>query len=259
MGYGLPTKKRNNKNIQQTTKMKTAPIYSIEGEKIGEIELPPQFNEEFRPDLIKRAVLAIQNSKRQQYGSSPFAGKRASAELSKRRRKYRGCYGIGIARTPRKIISRRGTRFNWVGAFAPNTVGGRRAHPPKSSKQFIQKLNKKERRKALRSAISRANSIIIENKFEQLKKTSEVAKALKALSRATAERKSPPNSVAKKPLIISLKSRDCPLFKSAQNIAEIIEIKMVNTHMLAPGTNAGRMVIWIQNAIENMAKENLFT
>ena len=33
-------------------------IYSIEGKEVGKIELPRQFREEYRPDLIKRAVLA---------------------------------------------------------------------------------------------------------------------------------------------------------------------------------------------------------
>ena len=85
--------------------------------------------------LIKRAVLTLQNNKRQRYGANPEAGKKVSAALSKRRRKYRGSYGHGISRVPRKILSRRGTSMNWQGAFAPGTVGGRRAHPPKAEKK----------------------------------------------------------------------------------------------------------------------------
>src|SRR3989338_2841221 len=122
--------------------------------KTGEIELPSQFKEEFRPDLIYRSVLAIQSHKRQTYAASAKAGKRASAKLSRRRREYRGSYGFGISRVPRKIMSRRGSRMNWVGAFAPGTVGGRRAHPPKSEKIWSKKINKKENAKAIRSAIS---------------------------------------------------------------------------------------------------------
>ncbi|MFC2135964.1 50S ribosomal protein L4, partial [Bacteroidota bacterium] len=91
-------------------------------------DLPIQFYEPVRKDLIQKVFLAIQANKKQPYGADPEAGKRASAELSRRRRKYRGSYGMGISRVPRKIMSRRGTRMNWVGAFAPGTVGGRRAH-----------------------------------------------------------------------------------------------------------------------------------
>ena len=93
--------------------------FTVESVQQGDVELPKQFDEEFRPDLIKRAVLVVQRNKRQVYGAKKDAGKRASAELSRRRRKYRGSYGAGISRVPRKILSRRGTRFYWVGAFAP--------------------------------------------------------------------------------------------------------------------------------------------
>ena len=112
----------------------------------GSVELPVQFTEQVRPEVVKKVVLAIQNNNRQKYGAFPEAGKRSSAELSKRRRAYRGSYGIGISRVPRKIMSRRGTRMNWVGAVVPGTVGGRKAHPPKAEKNWDQKVNKKENR-----------------------------------------------------------------------------------------------------------------
>jgi len=129
-------------------------ILNVNKTEVGSKDLPKQFEEDVRKDLIKRAFLVSQSAKRQPYGASPEAGKRSSAELSRRRRKYRGSYGLGISRVPRKILSRRGTRMVWVGAFAPGTVGGRRAHPPKSSKIWEEKINKKERRKAVRSALS---------------------------------------------------------------------------------------------------------
>ena len=122
-------------------------ILDVSKNKVGEIDLPTQFNEEVRIDLVKRAVLALQSNKRRSYGAMKEAGKRASVKLSKRRRNYRGMYGFGISRTPRKILSRRGTRMYWVGAFAPNTVGGRRVHPPKAEKVLAKKINKKERKK----------------------------------------------------------------------------------------------------------------
>src|SRR3989338_1470831 len=120
----------------------------------GDKELPSQFNESYRPDLIQRAVLALQSSARQRYGAKPLAGMRSSSRVSKRRRNWRGCYGFGISRVNRKILSHRGTRMHWVGAFTPQTVGGRRAHPPKAERIWDQKINDKERRKAIRSAMS---------------------------------------------------------------------------------------------------------
>ncbi|MFW6283689.1 MAG: 50S ribosomal protein L4, partial [Minisyncoccales bacterium] len=163
----------------------------------GTIKLPVQFNEEIRSDLIKRAVLAIQANKRQRYGTNPRAGLRASAKLSRRRNNYRGSYGHGISRVPRKILSRRGTRFNWIGAVAPGTVGGRKAHPPKAEKKWDQKINIKERRKALRAAmaatvnkeivISRGHKVpdtypfIIDSNTEKLSKTKDIIDMLQKI------------------------------------------------------------------------------
>ena len=131
-----------------------ANYFNTQGKKEKSIDLPEQFNEPIRPDLIQRVVLVIQSHKRQPYGAKPTAGQRYSAVLSRRRRKYKGSYGHGISRVPRKTTWRRGTQFGWVGAFAPGTVGGRRAHPPKKSKIWDLKINIKERRKATRSALA---------------------------------------------------------------------------------------------------------
>ena len=62
-----------------------AKILDLENNEKGKIKLPKQFEEELRPDMIKRAVLAIMSHNRQPYGASPEAGKRASARISKRR------------------------------------------------------------------------------------------------------------------------------------------------------------------------------
>jgi large subunit ribosomal protein L4e len=130
------------------------PVLDKTAKEVGKKELPKQFDEEIRPDLIRRAVLVVQANSRQPYGSDPNAGMMVSAKLSRRRRDYKGSYGMGISRTPRKVLTKRGTRFNWVGALAPNTVGGRRAHAPKAERIWDKKLNVKEKRKALRSALS---------------------------------------------------------------------------------------------------------
>ncbi|MBI1970756.1 50S ribosomal protein L4 [Candidatus Woesearchaeota archaeon] len=112
------------------------PIITITNSQAGTVDLPPIFQEEVRPDLIKRAVETLQANARQPYGAKPGAGMRYSAKLSRRRRDYKTSYGYGISRVPRKILSRSGTRFNWVGAVAPGTVGGRQAHPPKAQKDL---------------------------------------------------------------------------------------------------------------------------
>ena len=59
-------------------------IYNNDNKEIGKMDLPVQFMEKVREDLIKRAVVAIQANKRQKYGTDPEAGKKASAKLSRR-------------------------------------------------------------------------------------------------------------------------------------------------------------------------------
>jgi large subunit ribosomal protein L4e len=255
--------------------------------EIGEKELPNQFKEPIRKDIIKRSVLAIQSHDRQPYGASKRAGMRASAELSRRRNNYRGSYGHGISRVPRKIMSSSGTRFNWVGAVAPGTVGGRRAHPPKASKIWDQKVNIKENRKAIRSAMAATLSketvkergheapenypFIITSDIEKISKTKEVKQMLESiglkneLQRLTKKVRAGKGKtrgrkykITKGPLIVV--SSDCKLKKSACNISgiDIIEAKKLNAQLLAPGAHPGRLTLWTDKAIDIITKENLF-
>lgn len=262
--------------------------FNLEKQKTGDVNLPNQFSEEFRPDLIRRAVLALQSEARQRYGAYPEAGLRHSSKLTKRRRKYRGCYGLGISRCNRKILSRRGTRFNWVGAFSPQTVGGRRAHPPKASKILLQKINRKENRKAIRSAIAatlikevvvkRGHKIpaeypfIIDSSFENLKKTKEVEEALlklgfeDELERTSVKKiragigKMRGRKYKKKKSVLIVTGEKCSLSNSAKNIpgVDIVEVKSLNAELLAPGAEAGRVTIWTENAVKKLAENKLF-
>ena len=263
-------------------------IFSTTNTESGKLKLPAQFSEPVRQDLIKRAVLALQCNKRQPYGADPRAGKDASAELSRRRRKYRGSYGAGISRVPRKIMSSRGTRFNWVGAVAPGTVGGRRAHPPKADKQWDVKINKKERRKAIRSALaatldkelvkSRGHKVpdnypfVLDEKYESLNKTKNVLQALKKLGFVKELERSEKKSVRagkgkvrgrkykRKKSVLLVVSKDCLLLRSAKNIpgVDVELVKNLNAELLAPGTVPGRLTLFTKNAVEELDKNKLF-
>jgi len=263
-------------------------IKSIEGKQGKELTLPSQFNEPLRKDLIKLAVLTIQANRRQPYGAKQEAGKRASAELSRRRNDYRGSYGHGISRVPRKRFSRRGTRMNWEGAFAPGTRGGRKAHPPKAEKIWKKKINKKERRKAIRSALSASvipelvkerghlvkdYPLIIDDKFEALEKTKDVKKTLEKLGlkddlekcsirkirAGKGKARGRKYKTKKGPLIVV--SKECKLIKAAANIlgVDIEIINNINAELLAPGTMPGRATIYTESAIKRLEEERLFT
>lgn len=263
-------------------------VYTQNKAATGTKDLPAQFSELVRPDLVKKAVEAVQANRRQPQGAKRYAGMMVSAKVSRRRRDYRGSYGHGMSRVPRKILTRRGTQFYWVGAFAPGTVGGRRAHPPKSSKILESKINKKERRMAIRSAIAatvvaelvkkRGHKVpddypfIIQKNVEDIKKTSEAITALNNLGlrdelERSSERKIRPGKgkmrgrryMGKKgPLIVV--SKRCALAYTARNIpgVDVVEVNNLNAELLAPGAEIGRLTLFTDAAIDRLANERLF-
>ncbi|MHA2294911.1 MAG: 50S ribosomal protein L4 [Candidatus Hodarchaeales archaeon] len=160
-------------------------VYDLEGNAIKEIDLPEIFSTPLRPDLIKRDVLSIQSSKRHPYGRDPMAGKKTSAES--------WGVGRGVSRVPRVKGSRHHAANR--GAFVPQAVGGRLAFPPRP-RSFKEKINRKERQLAIRSAIAATADkdvveirghvindipslpLIVENGLESLNKTKEVIEVL---------------------------------------------------------------------------------
>ncbi len=264
-------------------------IYSVTGEKTAEIELPFQFSEPIREDLIKRAALSVLSYQFQPKGTDPIAGTRQGKQTQKRRHRYGTTYGRGVSRIKRKVMSKRGSQFGWVGAFASPTRKGRAAFPPEVGKQYWEKINTKERRKAIRSAIAattvkeliaakhildgvKSIPIIVEDKFESFKKAKEVVatfeklgltKELERISerkiRAGQGKRRGRKYVTKTgPLVIV--SKECSLQNAADNLlgVEVVPVKSLNAYLLAPGAQAGRLTIWTKSAIETLGKEKLF-
>jgi large subunit ribosomal protein L4e len=269
--------------------MTKVPVFSVAGERVSEIELPVQFSEPVREDLIKRAALAVMSAQHQAYGSDPLAGKRQGKAWPKRRRKFGSTYSKGISRVARKALWNKGEQFGWVGARGGQTVKGMKNFPPKVEKQFWENINKKENRKAIRSAIAATSvldlvgkkhdlaavkiiPIVIEDKFESVKKTREVYIVLKKLGLKdelvrTKERKIRAGKGRMRgrkyktksgPLIVVSKS--CPLEKAAANFVglDIVEVKGLNAALLAPGAVPSRLTIWSKPALEMLGKEKLF-
>jgi large subunit ribosomal protein L4e len=123
--------------------MVKAKILDVKGKKKGEIDLPEMFSGKIREDIV---VKLFESSKFiQPYSPDPKGGKKhsASGTISHKRHDWKGHYGRGIARVPRKTMWRRGTQFMWIGAEISSARGGRRAHPPKGIGRE-KKINKKE-------------------------------------------------------------------------------------------------------------------
>jgi len=251
---------------------KTAKVFNLNGKPTTEkLTLPQIFETPLRPDIIKRAVLAIQSRKFQIQGRDPMAGKRTTAES-------RGV-GLAIARVPRQKTP--GGRA----AFAPGTVGGRQAHPPVTEKKILKKIPKKEKRLALFSAIAataskkvvaaRGHSIedvpqiplIVTNELEELKKTKKVEEALIRLGvlsdlyRVRESRKIRAGKGKSRgrrikqavgPLIVV--NEDKGIMEAARNIPgiDITTVNALNVEALAPGTHPGRLTIWTSSAVEKL-------
>jgi len=223
-----------------------ADIISMEGQKTSQIEMPKVFETEIRHDILSK-INGIETAGRPAYGVNPRAGKETSSsgKIRHRRRKWKSRCQKGISRVPRKIISRRGSSFNWIAAFTPGTRGGRRAHPPKASKIWTTNSMEKEKMFALKCAIALTASkpknsalefpIIVENKIEEIKKTKELKNAIKKIL----------GNTKRKILIISEKK-----IKPAKNLG--IENMKVN-EMIASRIFS-KVVLWTEDAIKEMEK-----
>jgi len=245
-----------------------ATVRDLDGETAGTVDLPAAFETPLRPDLIRRAVLAAQANRKQDYGADEHAGMRTSGESFGS--------GRGMAHVPRS--EGRGVRV-------PNAVGGRRAHPPKSEKDQRLGLNKKERKQAVRSAVAAtadaelvavrghrfdadtALPLVVSDEFEDLVKTREVVGLLDALGVAADVERADDATVRsgqgtlrgrkyRRPKsILFVTSAEAGPSKAARNLAgaDVATAAEVNAEDLAPGTLPGRLTIWTESAIEEVA------
>ena len=261
--------------------MASIKTYSLKGKAGTKVELPTQFDTPYRPDIIKRAVLAVQSRRYQPHGVDVLAGKRNTAQSWQT--------GHGRSRMPR--IKGSGTGAANKAGFAPGTVGGRVAHPPEARKVLIERINIKENRLAIRSAIAatadkkivsgRGHKIssvpdlplVVSDKLENLTTTKEVSKVVSALGleedleRAINGRgiragkgkmRGRKMKIPRSFLIIV--GKDQGITMAARNLpgVDIVEVHGLNAELLAPGTHPGRLAIWTTSAIERLEKENLF-
>jgi large subunit ribosomal protein L4e len=252
---------------------KNAQVFNLEGKPTGTTSLPSVFETPLRPDVIKRAVLSIQSHRLQHQGRDPMAGKKTSAES-------RGT-GMALARVPREKGG------GGKAAFAPGTVGGRQAHPPRAESRITKEIPKKEKHLALLSAIAATGSketvaarghevegvpempLIVEDSIAQLTKTKEVEEALTNLGLLTdiyrvresrtiragkGKHRGRKMKQAVGPLIVITESKG--LIDAAGNIpgVDIVTVNNLNPEILAPGTHPGRLTLWTCSAINQLEK-----
>jgi large subunit ribosomal protein L4e len=167
----------------------------------------------------------------------------------------------------------------------PQAVSGRAAHPPKAEKDRGLEINTKERKLATRSAIAATADaarveerghafdgdaefpLVVSDEFEELVKTKEAVDALETLGvYADIERAEDGKSVRAgrgttrgrkytEPKSILVVTSEEPSL-AARNLAgaDVATAAEVNVEDLAPGTHAGRLTLWTESALEEVAE-----
>ena len=242
-------------------------VHTLDGDEDGDAELPEVFDTQLRPDLIRSAVHAAQANRKQDYGSDEYAGLRTPAESFGS--------GRGMAHVPRE-----GGKARRV----PQAVGGRRAHPPKSEKDRTQNINDKERKLAVRSAVAATTDaefvserghefddelelpVVVSDDFEDLQKTQEVVDVLEALgieddieradeTKIKAGQGKTRGRKYRRPSSILFVTSEEPS-RAARNLAgaDVTTGREVNAEDLAPGGQPGRLTVWTESALEEVAE-----
>lgn len=260
-------------------------IYGLDGNPKGEIELPKVFSFDYRPDLIKRAVLAIQSHKRQSYGTNVLAGKRSSAHYhgSRRLPMEQRMMNREMARMAR-IHGDSAPGLSFRARVVPQAVKGRKAHPPKIEKKWWQKINNKERVLAVKSAIATTANfdlvkrrhkipeielpIIVSNDIQNIKKTRDLKKVIDVLKLSDDLKKVKERKIRsgkgkmrgrkykKKKSILFVVLENKGILNAIKNLPEVdvCFVNNLNVELLAPGTQAGRLTIWSESAIKKIGE-----
>lgn len=242
------------------------PLVTLKGSSGPTVTLPLAFSTPVRPDLIRRAVVAAQSHRIQPHGTRPLAGLRHSVEWSGK--------GRGVARTPRLMDSMRG-------AQAPNTVGGRPAHPPRVETIWRKKINSKERQRAFAAALAATRDLqivrarghrvaddthlplVVEDPIEAVESSKAASEFLQRLGlledidrarngthiragrgKRRGRLRREPSSV----LVVTSAPGKAVGFRNLAGV-DVVPIGRLGTEDLAPGGDPGRLTIFSQAAI----------
>lgn len=267
---GKPKKPTTKKKKGKPKIVEKVNLYSIDGKAKKKIALPKVFFEDVRTDLIRKAVKTSQANRRQPYGPNPTSGMRHAVSTWGK--------GRGVARVQRLSQGR-------TAAQSPNVVGGRRAHPPRPQKDWSQKINKKEGKKARNSALSATKErdlisqrghkfkksitvpIVVEDSIEKIVTIKEAIRTLKKLGvKADLERAR--NGIhiragrgkmrgrryrKPKSLLMVVKDHEKAMrgFGNLPGI-DVTTPERLNVELLAPGGMPGRLTIFSEGALKKL-------
>lgn len=193
---------------------------------------------------------------------------------------------MGVGRAMSRIPRVKGERYSRGGlaGFAAGTVKGRLTFPPTSARNPVKKINRKELRAAMLSAVAATSSkhmvqarghripddlelpLVVSDETEKITRNSDAEKILKNLGlwedvERASERKirSGKGSVRGRPY----KSRAGALVVVSKRVGaerafgnfggiRVVDISSLNVSDLAPGTHPGRLTIWTESAIKGL-------
>ena len=254
-----------------------AQVLNLTGTKEKEIDLPLVFSTPFRKDLIKKAFVNLNSHKFQKQGRHPTAGMDVVA------RSNDPPTGHGTARIAR-LRGGGGGRQGEAGGVA-STRGGRQAHPPIPEKVIFKKLNKKESKLALCSAIAATSSkelvesrghkidsdnfpIIVNNEIEKISKAKDMIQVFDSLkltqdidrlrSRKPRTGKSAlrgrGTKIGKSVLFVTKDSKNLAKACGSFPGVEVSSVKNLSVLDLAPGSEPIRLTVFSEDAIEEISK-----
>ena len=248
---------------------KKVPVLNLEGMEVGEVVLPKLFSLPVRKDLIRRAFHSAFTARLQPKGRDPLAGKRRAGES--------WGIGYGLARVPRLDNGR--------AVFAPMTRGGRLAHPPRVEKVLHELINKKERIRAILSALAatsvlefvkvrghifsvKALPVIVVNDIENISRTSEAREILKKLGlwndvvrayertriRAGKGKMRGRRYITPRSFLLIVSRTNVPAIKSFRNLpgVDVVVPDILSILHLAPGGVPGRLTVITIDALEKI-------
>ncbi|MGH1568838.1 MAG: 50S ribosomal protein L4 [Nitrosopumilus sp.] len=257
--------------------MKTT-SYTTTGTKDSEVELPMIFSTPYRKELIHKAFTNLTSHKFQRQGRKPMAGMDVVADSND------PPTGQGVSRVAR--MQGGGGGRQGQGAEVASTRGGRQAHPPIVEKVIYKKLNKKENKLALCSAIAATAKkdlvearghkiegiesfpIIVSDDIESVSKASEIRKIIDSLKlsqdveRLNARKPRSGQSrlrgrtkkVGKSVLFVTADSSNLSKATGALPGVEVRSVKELSVLDLAPGSDPIRLTVYSKSAIEEIGK-----
>ena len=253
-------------------------LMTLDGKKSEQIDLPIIFNTELNTKLIHKAYINLESHGFQKHSTHPTAGQDVVADSND------PPTGRGIARIAR-MKGGGGGRQGQAGEVA-GTRGGRQAHRPYPNRVIYKKINKKENKLALCSAIAATASkeliqsrghkiegiqsfpIIVEDEIENIANTSKMVNVIDNLNisqdvERLAKRKKRTGKVALRgrtskigKSVLFVVSNSEKISKACSGIpgVDACSTKNLSVLNLAPGGSLIRLTIFSKKAIEEISQ-----